>query len=261
MLARSVAQLCYRLARKIEWTSGRARHAGRRAVLDIERRMLDIERREGLTHPWTVGARRFTAADNRAWWNTHDWSARGEEWTPNSAWKEAVVGQFLDPHIPRGGTVLEIGPGGGRWTEILGRRSSWVCLLDVAEGPLHVCRERFGRTSTVSCILGDGRTVPLASGSVDGIWSYDVFVHVNPTDAASYFCEFGRVLRPGAHAVIHHPGQSFGEDRIRQHRSDLTDRMVVEFARSNGLDVVLQTGALVNDGDVLTVLRKPDSAP
>jgi SAM-dependent methyltransferase len=244
-LVNRAESLCVRLRKVLD-----------RRRLDLERRMLNIERRDGLTQPWTVAASRFTATENRGWWNTHDWSARGEEWTPNSAWKKAVVAQFLDPYIQLGGTVLEIGPGGGRWTEILGGRASRLCVLDVAERPLQVCRERFRTVPTVVCVRGDGRTVPLASASVDGIWSYDVFVHVNPADASSYFSEFGRVLRPGAHAVIHHPGQTSTEERTRQHRSDLTDRMVVEFARTNGLDVVLQTRALVNEGDVLTVLRR-----
>lgn len=203
-----------------------------------------------------MSGKRFSAEDNRTWWNTHDWSALGEEWTPNPEWKSAVIERFLLPHVPLGGAALEIGPGGGRWTEVLRKRADRLYVLDVAERPLTVCRERFSGASNIEYMLGDGRTVALPDASLDAIWSYDVFVHVNPNDARSYFGEFARLLRPGAHAVIHHPGHTSASERQKAHRSDLTDRMILDFAANAGLEVVLQTTDLVNVGDALTVVRK-----
>jgi hypothetical protein len=68
-----------------------------------------VERRKHLAEPWTITARRFTIADNRSWWNAHDWSSRGEEWTPSAEWKAGVVERLLIPQVPEGGTVVEIG--------------------------------------------------------------------------------------------------------------------------------------------------------
>jgi SAM-dependent methyltransferase len=225
------------------------------ALEDIDSSLIDIERRQGLYKPWTIGSRRFTAADNRQWWNSHDWSKLGEEWTPDAAWKTGIVERFLRPYIGEG-SVVEIGPGGGRWTELLCARAARVYVLDVAEAPLRVCRERFAQRSTISYVRGDGRTIPLREDSIDAVWSYDVFVHVNPADARSYIAEIGRVLRDGAYAVIHHPGQDPAAERAQKHRSDLTDQMVIQFAEASGLEVVLKTRELVNEGDVLTVLRR-----
>ena len=226
------------------------------ALENIDSSLIDIERRLGLYQPWTIGARRFTAADNRSWWNSHNWSELGEEWTPDAAWKAAIVERFLQPYIG-GGTVVEVGPGGGRWTELLSDRASRVCVLDVAETPLRVCRDRFAQRSTISYVRGDGRTIPFREGSIDAVWSYDVFVHINPADAQSYVSEIGRILRDEAYAVIHHPGQDSAAERVQKHRSSLTDSMVRRFAEASGLEIVLQTRELVNEGDVLTVLRKP----
>ncbi len=170
--------------------------------------------------------------------------------------ERTIVDRFLDPFVPKGGAVVEIGPGGGRWTEVLNARASHVYVLDVADAPLRVCRERFSQEPTISYVRGDGRTIPLRSGSIDALWPYDVFVHANPADARSYMEESGRVLRGGAYAVIHHPGRGSTSERAQHHRSDLTDHMVREFAAANGFEVVLQTNELVNDGDFLTVLRK-----
>ena len=65
----------------------------------------------------------------------------------------------------------------------------------------------------------------------------------------------------GAFAVIHHPGRDFDAARVRAHRSDLTDALVLAFAAESGLDVVEQTAELVNAGDAITILRKPATTP
>jgi SAM-dependent methyltransferase len=224
----------------------------------LDRRLASVERRKGLIEPWTISARRFTTAENKQLWNGHDWSKHGEEWTRTPEWKETVVSRFLLPHVPEGVSVLEIGPGGGRWTEVLQRRARQLYVVDVSEQAIQLCRERFQACSNIEYFVGTGRTLPLPNSSVEAIWSYDVFVHVNPVDARSYFHEFQRILKPGGTAVIHHPGSSSARNyRERAWRSDLTDKMVLDFARESGLEVLSQTTELVNEGDVLSVLRRP----
>lgn len=237
----------------------RARETIERNLGQMDCALAQIEHSRGIVEPWAVAARRFTISDNRQWWNDHDWSHYGEEWTPDEAWKTAVLNRFLRPFIRPGGVILEIGPGGGRWSAIIQQLASRLYLLDVASVPLEICRERFRTSNNVEFLLGDGHSIPIDPHSLDAIWSYDVFVHVNPKDAKSYFSEFRRVLRPGGHAIVHHPDGRWWRDRTRQHRSDLTDAMVLEFAADNQLEVILQTTELVNDGDTLTVLRKPDA--
>lgn len=97
----------------------------------------------------------------------------------------------------------------------------------------------------------------MADGIVDAIWSYDVFVHINPIDARSYFCELRRVLKPGGRAVIHHPGPPPpGAQERPGTRSDLTDQMVLNFGRENDLELLAQTREFVNVGDVLSIFWK-----
>jgi ubiquinone/menaquinone biosynthesis C-methylase UbiE len=229
----------------------------KQVIRSIEERLLKTEQTRGIAAEWwTVSARRFTATQNAEWWNRHDWTGLGEEWTPSEAWKSAILERFLIPYVPDARPALEIGPGGGRWTEVLQRRASSLAVLDIAERPLAICKQRFQSCDNISYLLGDGRTIPLPDQSVDSVWSYDVFVHISPVDARNYFADIARVLRPGAYAVIHHPGHDFDSARIRANRSDLTDNLVLSFAAENGLAVVEQTRELVNQGDVLTILKK-----
>jgi SAM-dependent methyltransferase len=247
-----------RLLRPAHWLGSAAVEKLVGYIASLESHVVDLERRRGIVAPWSISAGRFTTRDNQVWWNGHDWSRYGEEWTPSSDWKSAIVQRFIERYLTDREKLLEIGPGAGRWTEHLQTISRRLYVLDLASRPLVMCRDRFRDTGQVFCLLGDGKSIPLADRSVDGIWSYDVFVHVNPVDARSYFAEFARVLRPGGYALIHHPGvASTPEQRKRDHRSDLTDGMVRAFAADNGLETVLQTTELVNVGDVLTIVRKP----
>nr|MBP7619396.1 hypothetical protein [Gemmatimonadales bacterium] len=112
--------LVYRALRPVDRTPALAQRrpfrAIRRRIGLLEARMVGIERERNLVAPWAVANLRFTARDNRTWWNTHDWSRLGEEWTPSEEWKKAVVSRYLAPYMPEGVPLLEIGPGGGRWT-------------------------------------------------------------------------------------------------------------------------------------------------
>lgn len=230
---------------------------GQGALKALERRVVEIERRREIAAPWSLSARRYTAADNKALWNTYDWSHRGEEWTKNFAWKTGLIENYLQPNVAEGGRVVEIGPGGGRWTQVLKNRCAHVTVIDVSEKALTICRERFREDSNIEYLLSDGRTIGVPTESTDAVWSYDVFVHINPVDARNYFEEIHRILKPGGRAVVHHPDEMSGKDRERRWRSDLTGTMVLGFASAAGLRVVSQTREYVNQGDALSVFEKP----
>jgi ubiquinone/menaquinone biosynthesis C-methylase UbiE len=234
------------------------RWLGHRVLDLIDQRLIAVEQAKGIVEPWAILSKRLSTDENRRLWDTYDWSSLGEEWTPSDEWKRSVVRELIEPHVRPGATVVEIGPGGGRWTEVLRSLASRLYLVDVSEMPLNLCRERFRDHNNVEYLLSDGRSVPVPASAIDVIWSFDCFVHINPLDIREYFREFSRTLRPGGLAVIHHAGPPQPGKPLRAGmRSDMTDRMAVEFARNTGLDVVSQSTRLVNPGDVLTVLRKP----
>jgi ubiquinone/menaquinone biosynthesis C-methylase UbiE len=234
------------------------RWALQRVVDFLDRRLVSVEQRKALVDPWTILARRLSALENRKIWNEYDWSKRGDEWTRSEEWKAEVIRRFIDRYFSQGDVIVEIGPGGGRWSEILQPRARKLYLVDVAEKPLELCRERLAGCANVEYLLGDGRTLAVPDGSVDGVWSYECFVHINPLDIRGYFHEFRRVLKPGGRALIHHAGPPIPGMPYRPGmRSDMTDRMAFDFARECGLEVEAQTQELVNPRDVLTILRRP----
>ncbi len=228
----------------------------------LEQALLRIEGRRGVLGPAHERHRDHSAERNREVWTEYDWAARGEEWSESPAWKEALVAELLEPNVPPGGTALEIGPGGGRWSEILFERADHLIVVDVTERALEMTRERLGGNGKVEYVQSSGSDLPgVEDDSVDSVWSYDVFVHIAPADVAGYLDEIARVLRLGGHAVIHHSGARGSEGW----RSPMSAELFANLARERGLEVEAQQSTwgggrfsvpVSGDGqDVITVLR------
>lgn len=195
-----------------------ARHTARRARWAVEDRRLTAEQRRVVLGPAHLRWGDNSAVENRRRWSGYDWSGRGEEWNASPEWKQSLIEDVLERWIPAGAVVLEIGPGGGRWSQVLARRASRLVLVDVSERPLQLCREQLGGDTSVQYVLSSGSDLPgVKDGSIDAVWSFDVFVHVAPRDQAAYLAEIARVLAPGGVAVLHHAdGRNRGQLPSRQ---------------------------------------------
>ena len=73
----------------------------------------------------------------------------------------AVVGMWFIPFVSPAQTVMEIGPGFGRWTAFLKDSAGELLLADVSRKCLDACRERFGTTGKIHYLLTDGRSLVL----------------------------------------------------------------------------------------------------
>jgi SAM-dependent methyltransferase len=229
-----------RLPTTIRRAAGSVRRIARQAKWALEDRRLIAEQDRRVLGPAHRRWRGNSAAENQAKWTSWNWSSRGEEWNASHAWKRALIDHVLCRWIPSDRVVVEIGPGGGRWSEVLAARSSRLILVDVSERPLKICRERFSGASNVEYVLSSGSDLPgVPSRSVDAVWSFDVFVHVAPSDQAAYLDEIARVLRPGGVAAIHHAdGRNRGVLPSRQGwRAPMSRGLFAALAGQRGLRV------------------------
>ena len=231
--------------------------------------MIRLEKRKFITGEGTLSSQDNTVRQNQQGWDEYDWSKSGEEWTEDvqryrgidaAEWKRRLVEGVLLERIPEGGATIEVGPGAGRWTEFLQPRSKRLFLVDVSQKCLDLCRERFGACDNLEYHrLDDQRLGFAADKSIDSIWSYDVFVHINPTDTERYFVEFARVLRPGGVGVIHHPGDEMNDEtREEGWRSHLQGRFVAHLVEKLGMEILEQNSEFPHHpGDLITVFRQP----
>jgi SAM-dependent methyltransferase len=200
---------------------------------------------------------------NKAIWDSWDWRAGGEEWTPSPQWKAAVISGVMDRFLPQQCTVLEIGPGAGRWTEPLIERAAKYVGIDVSASAIDICRGRFKSRPTAQFMVGTGDNLAgIASESIDAIWSFDVFVHINEQEVTQYVEEFKRVLKPGGTGIIHHGAVSGAKGGWR---SNLSHEAMLGLLRRCKLDIAASFSSWVADGtefhldtysDVITVFRK-----
>lgn len=205
----------------------------------------------------------------RTAWDAYDWSMRGEEWTNDvtkyknispTVWRRSLVQKVMNPYLTRKQVILEIGSGAGRWSSLLVRRASKLILVEVSKKAMQLCRARFRRRRNVVYLLvSDLLLMDVSESSVDFIWSYDVFVHLNPNMIASYLHAMKRVLAPGGVAVIHHAGTYVNDTvRIVGVRSWMTAEFFAALVRRSGLKLVTQDVTISHfPGDVVTVFTKP----
>lgn len=205
-----------------------------------------------------------SAALNKEIWEAWDWSARGEEWTPSPEWKDSLLRCVLQREVAPGTDVLEIGPGGGRWTGPLLQRARRYVGIDISAACIEHCRQMFGAAHPQATFtLGAGSDLPgVANSSIDTIWSFDAFVHINRSEVERYADEFARVLKPGGVAVIHHGAVGGAEGGWR---SNLTAGALQEIVTARGLQISRSferwaDGGTVHTltyGDRVTVICKP----
>jgi len=114
--------------------------------------------------------------------------------------------RLLEPYLRPGQVVVEIGGGGGRWTRYLLPSAARLVVVELnpeafehlrRRFPADLERMEFHRTSGYDIAGVD-------DGAVDLVFTFDVFVHVEPAGIARYLAEIERVLRPGGRAIVHY---------------------------------------------------------
>jgi ubiquinone/menaquinone biosynthesis C-methylase UbiE len=201
---------------------------------------------------------------NKEIWEHWNWESGGDEWTLCPEWKDSLIKNVLRRYIPPGGHVLEIGPGAGRWTGVLLEVADTFTAVDVAKSCIQVCQQKFGSQPRARFLVGSGKDLAgVAEASIDSIWSFDAFVHINIRETASYVNEFRRVMRSGAVGVIHH-GKDGG--LVGGWRSNLTCAVFRDLLQGAGFKVLHQFETWNDSGreyqvglyhDEITVFSRP----
>ncbi len=115
---------------------------------------------------------------------------------------------FLIPNVNDSIVALEIGCGGGRWTQYL-KASKKLYALDVNEIMLKLCKKRFKDEENITFVQTNGTDFPaVEENSLDLVFSHDVFVHIDPLDVFYYLKSIKKALKPTGKAVLHFADQN-----------------------------------------------------
>jgi SAM-dependent methyltransferase len=217
--------------------------------------------------------------NKRRWNESYAWADSGEEWS--RAWGGSEAQWFgcifprLHAFMPVG-TVLELGPGFGRWTRFLRPLCDRMVLVDLSERCITACRQTFGEDRSMEYHVNDGRSLTMiADASIDFAFSFDSLVHAEVDVIESYISQLSDKLTADGIAFLHHSNfaalleqadagsQDGGEMDNRHWRSETVSAEIVSaIADRSNMTVVSQER--VNWGckalsDCITVLAPTGS--
>jgi cyclopropane fatty-acyl-phospholipid synthase-like methyltransferase len=151
----------------------------------------------------------------------------------------AVRKKFLDPFVSPEKVCMEIGCGGGRWTQYLLSSRQLICV-ELNPEMFDYLRKRFADPVNVSYVTTNGHDLPsVAESSVDFIFSFGTFVHLEMEVIAGYVESLSRVMKPGADVVLQ------VSNRHKEHAaaqktsfSDNSPEFMLETLSRNGIQVL-----------------------
>jgi len=143
----------------------------------------------------------------------YDWKDAGEEWserwgTSAAQWSGAIWPRIRDC-LPAT-TILEIGPGYGRWTHYLKDHCERLLIVDRAAECIEACRTRFAPDRHITAYVNKGGSLSMVPNeSIDFVFSFDVFVHLEREIVEEYLSELSCKLKIHGRGFIHH--SNFGK--------------------------------------------------
>ncbi len=193
----------------------------------------------------------------------------GDDWGSED-YVRWVIESFAAPYSSGQETVLELGPGGGRYTKHLADLCASLICVDVSSEMLARLSWRFTDRSHLVYWKNGGHDLQgIAPDSVDFAFAWNVMVQIAVEDVFGYLRELRRVLRPGGRATFnyaefsHAKGwQCFLDQHARWarepgrpgHKSSLTLAVMDMLCGRAGL--VVERNQVTND-DAVVIVRKP----
>lgn len=169
-----------------------------------------------------------------------------------------VRDHWCAPFVKPTSTILEIGPGGGRWTRyMLGCRHLYA--VDFHQELLDELAAKF-RVEHLSFIKNDGDNLPgIDNDSIDFAFTFGVFVHLELHTIDAYMAEIFRVLKPGGDAVIQFSDKSKPQGRDNPSFSDNSPSKMRRMAIDQGFIILAENVTLLPNAGMMHLTKRDDA--
>ncbi len=178
-----------------------------------------------------------TIEENKSVWDGwYAWDESGDEWSgpwgsADMQWYGTILPR-IHRHLPAG-TILEIAPGHGRWTNYLKNLCNRLIVVDLSESCIEACRKRFEGDKNIEYHVNDGKSLDMVDdATVDFVYSYDSLVHAEKDVIEAYLEQIARKLKRGGTAFLHHSNMLAARKKISWHR--LVPGRMRRFLRGKG---------------------------
>ncbi len=195
----------------------------------------------------------------------------GDEWGRQDDVRQ-IVAAYIDPYVTGDSIVAEIGSGGGRVSVQVAPKVKELHCFDLSNEML----KRAGAALAAHRHVHFHQLTTPSFGALfreafDFIYSFDVFVHLDPLTIWSYFREISLSLKPGGRAFLHTTNLAAGagwQNFCAPRANDPTDHQFLSpeiidiFARRSGLQLIkrstIDPSNFYLNRDYLFVLEKSE---
>jgi len=154
----------------------------------------------------------------------------------------AIRKRFIEPYLDVDKVALEVGSGGGRFTQYLLPFKKIYCV-DINAEMFDYLRRRFPQVKNLEFVHSSGSDIPgVPNGSIDFVWSFGTFVHIEVPELRGYLEAFKPLLRPNARLTIHYTDKTKPE-AMRQ-------AVLAQMTRSRMHDLLATHGYRILEEDV-----------
>lgn len=146
--------------------------------------------------------------NKQLWGAEYAWPKGGDGWSrpwggPEAQWYGSILPR-IHAFVPAG-TILEIAPGFGRWTQYLKELCEQLIVVDLNENCIERCKERFASSANLSYFVNDGTSLEMiVDNSIDFAFCFDSLVHVEIEVLEAYITQLASKLSQNGVAFFHH---------------------------------------------------------
>lgn len=202
-------------------------------------------------------------------WNKERWNAKNMEkkdkfgycWGGGYKQSYCLISKisdiYLKPFIQNLGNnrydlkILELAPGGGRFTAELLRYARELHIVDLNHCCISLCRERFKYYDNINYYTNDGKSIDIKDNNFDLIASFDSMVHMNVDIIDNYLSQFSKLISNNGIIWIDHSGKGFKKSG---HRTEMDYILIEKIGKKYNLALVKQH--FRNDHDCISIFKK-----
>ena len=199
---------------------------------------------------WTTSLIRYTQQQEGPY---------GDQWgTPETLPAlQTVIDAWLLPFVGPEKTIIEIGPGGGRWTHHLLNARALHCV-DVNQVMLDYIVQRFHKPANLYPYLTGGTDLPaLPNGSVDFVFSFGTFVHIDIPDIVAYLDNIRPLLADGADVILQYADKTKPSAAQNIHFAETNPVLMESLLCAHGYRVIRHETGLIHHSNIIHVRPAP----
>jgi SAM-dependent methyltransferase len=146
--------------------------------------------------------------------------------------------RYVLPYVDARHDAVEIGPGGGRWTRYLvGFKKLYA--VDYHQELLDELKRNFRRRGNISFIRNNGTDFPgIASGSIDYLFSFGTFVHLEFHLIEAYLAAIRSIVRSKANIVIQYSDKTKVMAQLNKGFAENTPARMREAVQAAGFNIL-----------------------